>query len=146
MEKMRLQSLSIKQNYNLCYKIQNVMGSRGSVIPLFLDQIKHNIPITITDPLMTRFMMRLERAVDLVLFAFNQGKNGDIFVQKTPACNLKVLADSILELLEIPKYPIKIIGTRHGEKLYESLLNERKWHFKKIKLFYNPTRFKRFKL
>ena len=124
MEKIAIAKSRVSNKTTICVtRYGNVMGSRGSVIPLFLDQIKNNIPITITDPLMTRFMMRLESAVDLVLFAFNQGKNGDIFVQKTPACNLKVLAESILELLDIPKYPIKIIGTRHGEKLYESLLS-----------------------
>ena len=102
----------------------NVMGSRGSVIPLFINQINNNSEITITDPSMTRFMMTIESAVDLVLFAFNNAKTGDILVQKTPACNLKTLLSSILDLLKINNYPVKIIGTRHGEKFYESLLSK----------------------
>ena len=102
----------------------NVMGSRGSVIPLFIEQINNNSPITITDPSMTRFMMTLESAVDLVLYAFNNAKTGDILVQKTPACSLKTLASSIIDLFKISNYPSKIIGTRHGEKLYESLLSK----------------------
>ena len=89
----------------------NVMGSRGSVIPLFINQINNNSEITITDPSMTRFMMTIESAVDLVLFAFNNAKTGDILVQKTPACNLKTLLSSILDLLKINNYPVKIIGT-----------------------------------
>jgi UDP-glucose 4-epimerase len=102
----------------------NVMGSRGSVIPLFINQINNNSEITITDPSMTRFMMTLESAVDLVLFAFNNAKTGDILVQKTPACTLKILLSSTLDLLKINNYPVKIIGTRHGEKFYESLLSK----------------------
>jgi UDP-glucose 4-epimerase len=99
----------------------NVMASRGSVIPLFLDLIKQGKPLTITDPAMTRFMMTLEDAVDLVLFAFNNGEPGDIFVQKAPAATIETLAKAIQELLRV-KTPIQVIGTRHGEKLYESLL------------------------
>jgi UDP-glucose 4-epimerase len=100
----------------------NVMASRGSVIPLLVDQIKKGQPLTLTDPNMTRFMMTLESAVDLVLFAFEHGKNGDIFVQKAPAATIEVLAQALLELYKAPN-PIKIIGTRHGEKLYETLVN-----------------------
>ena len=100
----------------------NVMASRGSVIPLFVDQILAGKPITITDPSMTRFMMTLEDAVDLVLYAFRNGRNGDIFVQKAPAATVKVLAQAILELLGKPQHPVHEIGTRHGEKLYETLL------------------------
>lgn len=100
----------------------NVMGSRGSVIPLFVNQIRTGKAITITDPNMTRFMMTLEDAVDLVTYAFENGKPGDIFVQKAPAATIGVLAESLIELLEAPKHPINIIGTRHGEKLYEALL------------------------
>lgn len=99
----------------------NVMASRGSVIPLFVNQIKNNRPLTITDPNMTRFMMTLEDAVDLVLFAFENANPGDMFVQKAPAATIKVLAKAILELYRSDSQ-IKIIGTRHGEKLYESLL------------------------
>ena len=99
----------------------NVMASRGSVIPLFVNQIMSDKPISITDPSMTRFMMTLNDAVDLVLHAFTYGRNGDIFVQKAPATTIKILANSLLELLEIPQHPINIIGTRHGEKLYEAL-------------------------
>lgn len=101
----------------------NVMASRGSVIPLFVDQIRADKPLTITDPNMTRFMMTLNDAVDLVLYAFEHGQNGDIFVQKAPAATIAVLAKALTELLEKPNYPINIIGTRHGEKAYEALLS-----------------------
>ena len=101
----------------------NVMASRGSVIPLFVDQIRADKPLTITDPNMTRFMMTLDDAVDLVLYAFEHGENGDIFVQKAPAATIKVLAEALTELLGKPNYPINIIGTRHGEKAYEALLS-----------------------
>jgi len=104
-----------------CTRYGNVMGSRGSVIPLFLDQIKAGMDLTITNPMMTRFMMTLEDAVDLVLYAFENGKQGDLFIQKAPAATIETLAKSILEL-ECSKNKIKIIGTRHGEKLYETLL------------------------
>ncbi|MFT5726132.1 MAG: UDP-N-acetylglucosamine 4,6-dehydratase [Desulforhopalus sp.] len=100
----------------------NVMASRGSVIPLFVKQINEGKQLTITDPNMTRFMMTLEDAVDLVLFAFDKGNNGDIFVQKAPAATVETLANALLELYE-SKNDIKIIGTRHGEKLYEVLVN-----------------------
>ena len=100
----------------------NVMASRGSVIPLFIDQIKKGNPLTITDPNMTRYMMTLDDAVDLVLFAFKKGNPGDIFVQKSPAATIEVLAQALLELYNA-KDQIKIIGTRHGEKLYETLVN-----------------------
>lgn len=100
----------------------NVMASRGSVIPLFISQIKSGSPLTITDPEMTRFMMTLDEAVDLVLFAFEHGNNGDIFVQKAPACTIDVLVKAILGLYKAST-PVKIIGTRHGEKLYETLVN-----------------------
>ncbi|EMY76218.1 UDP-glucose 4-epimerase CapD [Leptospira weilii serovar Ranarum str. ICFT] len=101
----------------------NVMASRGSVIPLFIEQIKNNKPLTITDPNMTRFMMSLEDAVELVLYAFLNGNNGDIFVQKAPAATIETLSKALLELLDHVNYPIEIIGTRHGEKLYETLLS-----------------------
>ncbi len=100
----------------------NVMASRGSVIPLFVNQMKHNQPITVTDPNMTRFMMSLESAVELVLFAFQNGHNGDIFVKKSPAATIENLARAIRELYKSTS-EIKIIGTRHGEKLYETLVN-----------------------
>lgn len=100
----------------------NVMASRGSVIPLFIDQIKKGAPLTITDPNMTRYMMTLDGAVDLVLFAYKNGRPGDIFVQKSPAATIEVLAKALLELYNA-KNQIKIIGTRHGEKLYETLVN-----------------------
>ena len=100
----------------------NVMASRGSVIPLFIEQIKKGEPITITDPNMTRYMMTLDDAVDLVLFAFENGNPGDIFVQKSPAATIEVLATALLELYK-KKNPVKVIGTRHGEKLYETLVN-----------------------
>lgn len=104
-----------------CTRYGNVMGSRGSVIPLWIDQINNGGEITITDPLMTRFMMTLEDAVDLVLYAFQHGNNGDLFVQKAPAATLDVLAEAIKELYD-GDTKIRIIGTRHGEKLYETLV------------------------
>ena len=100
----------------------NVMASRGSVIPLFIDQIKKGAPLTITDPTMTRFMMTLEDAVELVLFAFKNGKQGDLFVQKAPAATINTLAQALKELYKVDN-PIKVIGTRHGEKIYEVLVN-----------------------
>lgn len=101
----------------------NVMASRGSVIPLFVNQIRAGLPITITDPNMTRFMMTLDDAVDLVLHAFEHGKPGDIFVQKAPAATIEILAKALTILLGVPNHPINIIGTRHGEKLFEVLLS-----------------------
>lgn len=101
----------------------NVMASRGSVIPLFVNQIREGKPITITDPAMTRFMMTLDDAVDLVLFVFEHGRPGDIFVQKAPAATIATLAKSLVELLGVPQHPINMIGTRHGEKLFEALLS-----------------------
>ena len=101
----------------------NVMASRGSVIPLFVEQVFAGKPITITDPTMTRFMMTLADAVDLVLYAFEHGNNGDIFVQKAPAATVETLAHALLRLMNRPDYPVHVIGTRHGEKLYEALLS-----------------------
>jgi UDP-N-acetylglucosamine 4,6-dehydratase len=101
----------------------NVMASRGSVIPLFVDQMLAGKPITVTDPGMTRFMMTLEDAVDLVLYAFENGRNGDIFVQKAPAATVQVLTQALLELLGRSAHPVHEIGTRHGEKLFETLLS-----------------------
>ena len=101
----------------------NVMCSRGSVIPLFTNQIRAGHPITITDPHMTRFMMTLDDAVDLVLYAFEHGKPGEIFVQKAPAATIEHLAKALTELLGVPNHSINIIGTRHGEKLFEVLLS-----------------------
>ena len=114
-----------------CTRYGNVMASRGSVIPLFIDQIKAGKPLTVTDPNMTRFMMTLEDAVDLVLFAWEHGENGDLFVQKAPAATIETLAKAVVELwVSSPKFKvsgkkapeIKVIGTRHGEKLYETLV------------------------
>jgi UDP-glucose 4-epimerase len=101
----------------------NVMASRGSVIPLFVEQVLAGRPITVTDPAMTRFMMTLDDAVELVLYAFARGGNGDIFVQKAPAATVKVLTQAILELMRRPDHEVREIGTRHGEKLYEVLLS-----------------------
>lgn len=101
----------------------NVMASRGSVIPLFVNQLLHGQPVTITDPVMTRFMMTLEEAVELVLYAFNHGANGDIFVQKSPAATLAILSRALLEAVGKPDHEVREIGTRHGEKLYETLLS-----------------------
>lgn len=104
-----------------CTRYGNVMASRGSVIPLFIRQIIEDKPITITDASMTRFMMTLDDAVDLVLFAFENGNNGDIFVQKAPAATIKVLVDALKGILNKTDHPVNIIGTRHGEKLFEAL-------------------------
>ena len=104
-----------------CTRYGNVMCSRGSVIPLWIEQIKAGNPITITEPSMTRFIMSLEEAVDLVLFAFENGTSGDILVQKAPACTIEVLARAVTELFA-PGHEIKVIGIRHGEKMYETLL------------------------
>ena len=106
-----------------CTRYGNVMCSRGSVIPLWIDQIRNNQPITITEPTMTRFIMSLEEAVDLVLFAFENGESGDILVQKAPACTIETQAKAVIELFDKSgKTPIKMIGIRHGEKMYETLL------------------------
>ena len=125
MEKVAVaKSRNLSENKTVisCTRYGNVMASRGSVIPLFMDQIRHSKPITITDPNMTRFMMSLDEAVELVLFAFNHAKNGDIFVQKAPAASVGLLANTLTKLLKKPDHSIKTIGTRHGEKLYETLL------------------------
>jgi UDP-glucose 4-epimerase len=98
------------------------MCSRGSVIPLWIEQIRNGKPITLTEPLMTRFIMSLDEAVDLVLFAFENGTSGDILVQKAPACTIMILAEAVCELFESNKDNIKVIGIRHGEKIYETLL------------------------
>ncbi len=105
-----------------CTRYGNVMCSRGSVIPLWIDQIRRGNPITITEPNMTRFIMSLEEAVDLVLFAFENGQNGDILVQKAPACTIQTQAEAVCELFGGKKEEIKVIGIRHGEKMYETLL------------------------
>jgi len=106
-----------------CTRYGNVMASRGSVIPLFMELIHDNKELTLTDPNMTRFMMTLDDALDLVLFAFSNGVSGDIFVQKAPATTIGVLAQALCELMGKFNYPIRVIGTRHGEKQYESLLS-----------------------
>ena len=105
-----------------CTRYGNVMCSRGSVIPLWIDQIRQGNPITITDPTMTRFIMSLEEAVDLVLFAFEHGENGDLLIQKAPACTIGTQAQAVCELFGGRKEDIKVIGIRHGEKMYETLL------------------------
>ena len=122
MEKIAIAKSRVTDNTTIMItRYGNVMASRGSVIPLFINQIKNGQPITITDPNMTRFMMSLENAVDLVLFAFNNGSTGDTFVQKAPACTLTQLSAALQEIFQ-KKVGEKIIGTRHGEKLYETLL------------------------
>jgi len=115
---------NIKDTMIACTRYGNVMASRGSVIPLFINQVKNGRPITITDPNMTRFMMSLDQAVDLVLFAFENGESGDIFVQKAPAATIELLADTMKNILGRPDHEVKTIGTRHGEKLYETLLTK----------------------
>ena len=105
-----------------CTRYGNVMCSRGSVIPLWIDQIRNDNPITLTEPKMTRFIMSLDEAVDLVLFAFEHGQNGDILVQKAPACTIQTQAEAVCELFGGKKEDIRVIGIRHGEKMYETLL------------------------
>jgi UDP-N-acetylglucosamine 4,6-dehydratase len=105
-----------------CTRYGNVIASRGSVIPLWIEQIRNNQPITLTESSMTRFIMSLEEAIDLVLFAFENGTTGDVFVQKAPACTIGVLAEAVCELFDYDKKNIKSIGIRHGEKMYETLL------------------------
>jgi len=115
---------NVKDTIIACTRYGNVMASRGSVIPLFIDQVRSGKPITITDPNMTRFMMSLDDAIDLVLFAFENGESGDVFVQKAPAATVELLASTMKNILGVPNYEVKIIGTRHGEKLYETLLTK----------------------
>ena len=107
----------------------NVMASRGSVIPLFVELIHQNKELTLTDPNMTRFMMTLDDAVDLVLYTFNKGEPGDIFVQKAPAATVGIMTKALCELMGKPNYPTRVIGTRHGEKRYESLLSREEMAF-----------------
>ena len=107
-----------------CTRYGNVMCSRGSVIPLWIEQIRSGNPITLTEPSMTRFIMSLDEAVDLVLFAFEHGQNGDILVQKAPACTIQTQAEAVCELFGGKKEEIKVIGIRHGEKMYETLLTK----------------------
>jgi len=131
MSKAMMEKVMIAKSRNLmgtettlcCTRYGNVMASRGSVIPLFVNQFLAGQPLTVTDPNMTRFMMTVDDAVDLVLYAFQHGNNGEIFVQKSPASTIAILAKAIVELLKKPDHPIKIIGTRHGEKVYETLLS-----------------------
>jgi UDP-glucose 4-epimerase len=115
---------NVKNTMIACTRYGNVMASRGSVIPLFIDQVRSGKPITITDPKMTRFMMSLDQAVDLVLFAFENGESGDIFVQKAPGATVELLAQTMKNILGVPDHEVKTIGTRHGEKLYETLLTK----------------------
>ena len=115
-------SRTTKKTKICCTRYGNVMCSRGSVIPLWIDQIRNGQPVTVTDPTMTRFIMSLDEAVDLVLFAFEHGTSGDILVQKAPACTIQTQAEAVCELFGGDKNNIKVIGIRHGEKMYETLL------------------------
>jgi len=138
MEKIALQKsrMNCKTIINIT-RYGNVMATRGSVIPLFIEQILNKKPITITDPSMTRFMMSLDEAVDLVLYAFKHGKTGEIFVQKSPATDIQTLANVLKNLLNVPNHPINVIGTRHGEKLFEVLLSrEENVRAKDLKKYY----------
>jgi UDP-N-acetylglucosamine 4,6-dehydratase/5-epimerase len=124
MEKVMMAKSKLSDSTVLCAtRYGNVMASRGSVIPLFVEQIRAGKPITITDPNMTRFMMTLDDSVDLVFFAFNNSTPGEVFIQKSPATTISILAEAIAQLMDVPDHPINIIGTRHGEKLYEVLLS-----------------------
>lgn len=118
----KARTVDSKKTKICCTRYGNVMCSRGSVIPLWIDQIRNGQPITLTDPNMTRFIMSLDEAVDLVLFAFEHGTSGDIFVQKAPACTIQTQAEAVCELFGGNKEDIRIIGIRHGEKMYETLL------------------------
>ncbi len=123
MEKVIVAKARTSQNTKICCtRYGNVMCSRGSVIPLWIDQIKAGNPITITEPSMTRFIMSLDEAVDLVLFAFEHGESGDILVQKAPACTIETQAKAVMQLFDGDEKDIKVIGIRHGEKMYETLL------------------------
>jgi len=119
----RSRSLDATQTILCGTRYGNVMATRGSVIPLMVDQIRNNEPITVTDPAMTRFMMSLDDALNLVLYAFDNATNGDIFVQKSPAATIATLTEAIKQLLNSPDHPVNVIGTRHGEKLFEVLLS-----------------------
>lgn len=122
-EKVALAKSRMSGNTKICCtRYGNVMCSRGSVIPLWIEQIRNGNPITVTEPSMTRFIMSLEEAVDLVLFAFEHGENGDLFIQKAPACTIQTQAEAVCELFGGRKEDIKVIGIRHGEKIYETLL------------------------
>ncbi|PKH16634.1 UDP-glucose 4-epimerase [Pseudomonas sp. 43NM1] len=124
MEKVMVAKSRNDNNTVICgTRYGNVMASRGSVIPLFIDQIRAGTPLSLTDPNMTRFMMTLADAVDLVLYAFEHGTNGDMFVQKAPAATVEVLATALINMLNVPNHPVQVIGTRHGEKLFEALLS-----------------------
>jgi UDP-N-acetylglucosamine 4,6-dehydratase len=124
MEKVMVAASRHSEGTTICgTRYGNVMASRGSVIPLFVDQVRTGQPITMTDPAMTRFMMTLDDAVDLVLYAFTRGESGDIFVQKAPAATVGTLASALLEVMQRQSHPVREIGTRHGEKLYETLLS-----------------------
>ena len=138
MEKIAIQKSRVKSKTIInITRYGNVMATRGSVIPLFIEQILNKNPITITDPSMTRFMMSLGDAVDLVLYAFKHGKTGEIYVQKSPATDIKTLANVLKNLLNVPHHPINVIGTRHGEKLFEVLLSrEEKVRAKELKKYY----------
>jgi UDP-N-acetylglucosamine 4,6-dehydratase/5-epimerase len=138
MEKVAIQkSFSNKKTIISIVRYGNVIASRGSVIPLFVKQIHSKKPMTITDPNMTRFIMSLKDAINLVVHAFKYGKSGEIFVQKSPATDMKTLAQTIKNLLSVPQHPIDIIGTRHGEKLFEVLLSrEEMVRAKELKDYY----------
>jgi UDP-N-acetylglucosamine 4,6-dehydratase len=126
MEKVLLaktRHLDLSPTIGCCTRYGNVMASRNSVIPLFVDQIQSGNPITVTDPKMTRFMMSLEESVDLVLFALDKAGNGEILVQKAPAVTIEVLVSALKTIFNSPEHPVKIIGTRHGEKVFETLLS-----------------------
>lgn len=124
MEKIIIAKSRISKNTEICItRYGNVMASRGSVIPIFVEKILSGNPITVTDPSMTRFMMTLNDAVELVMYAFQHGKTGDIFVQKAPSATIETLIKSLLKVMSKPNHPVVTIGSRHGEKLYESLLS-----------------------
>jgi len=124
MEKVIIAKSRLSKSTSMCItRYGNVMASRGSVIPLFVNQIRLGRPLTVTDAGMTRFMMTLDDAVELVLYAFENGLPGDIFVQKAPAATIKTLVTALTEMLDVLNHPVNVIGTRHGEKLYESLLS-----------------------
>jgi UDP-glucose 4-epimerase len=134
MEKISISSSKKIKNFNtkiMITRYGNVLFSRGSVLPLFIKQIINKEFITVTDPTMTRFLMSLDEAINLVLFALQSGKNGNIYIPKTPATTIKILADSLIDIYDYPRSKIKIIGTRHGEKIHETLMSREENFFSK---------------
>ena len=148
MEKVALSKSLLRQNKTkICVtRYGNVIGSRGSVVPLIIDQIKNDKPITVTNMDMTRFLMTLDDALDLVFYAFEKGSNGQLFVKKSPSTTIKILVKALLKLFNKKNHPLKIIGVRHGEKMHETLLSSEERALAKERIFRCKSRPSRFKL